>query len=123
MSHSLELTGVVVHVGQPEQITDTFSKRDLILKIDGETQYPQEIKMQAANEKMDKLNGLGPGARITVGFNMRGSSYNRKSDGKKDWFLNLNIWRVEVHSNTAGASQAEPQGAASSQQAHDDVPF
>ncbi len=79
--------GKVHRIGQIENISDKFKKRELILEIPG--QYPQFIKFEAVQDKVSLLDGLRPGQDINVHFNLNG----RESKG--NFYNTLQVWKVE----------------------------
>lgn len=90
----MKITGKIVHATKPEQITNTFRKRDLIVEIDQDTQYPQEIKVELHNNNCELITGMNKGDDVEVHINLRGRSYVNK-EGKKAWFSSIVGWRVQ----------------------------
>jgi hypothetical protein len=87
-------TGIVLSVGQTQQVSDKFRKRDLIIKTEHESQYPQECKFQLTQDKCELADKLEIGHLITVHYNLRGRAWVK--DGViKDYFNTLEIWRIE----------------------------
>lgn len=135
---NVEITGTVQLIGDVEQVTDKFSKRDIIVQIDEASQYPQLCKVQFSNVNVDKLNGIDVGDEVRITADIRSSKlfFNQKL-GRDDCFTNLNGWKVELVRRSRNATQsnanpsgtpraaAPPQSAAGKQQAaeFDDVPF
>jgi single-strand DNA-binding protein len=94
MSSTYEATGYIVHIGQTTQISDTFKKRDLVIELpDG--QYPQQIKFQVTGDRTASLERFSEGEQVKVCFNLKGRGYERKSDGGRDWYLNLDVWKID----------------------------
>lgn len=112
-SQSYTAQGRIIHIGETQQITDTFKKREFVIEIpDGN--YPQEVKFQLAKDHTTKLDGLAVGTEVVVSFNLRGKAYTRK-DGTQDWFNNMDAWRIETLANG--------QPSLDTLETHDDVPF
>lgn len=86
---NVELTGTVHLIGALETISDRFSKKELVVNIDEETTYPQQISTQCANAKIDLLNGINHGEKVKVTCNLNG----RSSNGK--YYNQLNVWKIE----------------------------
>lgn len=129
MSNSFETTGRVHVISDTQQVSDTFKKREFVLEIqDGN--YPQYVKFQMTQDKTILLDNYQIGQEVKVLFNLRGREYVRKNDGSKDYWLNLEAWRIEAASSGVGASaegtdysQISPASASGGAQDFDDVPF
>lgn len=106
---SLQVIGRLHIIGQTEQVTDNFRKRDFIIEISDETPsgivYTNYAKFQLANNYCTALDNFQTGTLVKVSFQLRGKMINKK-DGGVDCFTNLNAWRVESHNPT---SYAQPQ--------------
>ena len=83
------LKGTVKAIMATEQVTDNFSKKEMVIVVDEETNYPQEIICQAVNARIDQMNGINHGDRITAKCNLKG----RNKDGR--YFINLEAWKIE----------------------------
>lgn len=83
--------GLLHKLGQTEQVSDKFRKRDLILKIEGE--YPQTVAFQLTQDKCEKADTLQVGQQVTVHFNLRGREWSGP-DGKVKVFNTLECWKV-----------------------------
>jgi len=128
MSKSYELVGSVMMIKNTEQITDTFKKREVILKIDPESQYPQEVKLQTTQDKTKLLDDVRVGDIISVSFNLQGKGYEKKDGSGRDAITNLNIWKLErIQGTMTDAGQkfdaADQNRTAQPAGDFDDIPF
>jgi len=90
----MQVKGKVIHIGQTENVTDTFKKRVLVVEVpDGE--YPQQIKMEAVQKHVDILDNVKIGDDVTASINLRGREFDNKKTGQKDWFTSIQVWKVE----------------------------
>ncbi len=105
MSNNFQATGSVVYVGPVQQVTDSFSKRDLVIEIE-DGQHPQQVQFQAANDRAALLDSLAIGQTVTVHFNLRGTSYEKKDGSGKAWFTNLALWKIDHAAQAAAAPAA-----------------
>ena len=113
---SLEINGVIHQISEVAQITDTFKKREFVLKItDGD--YEQFIQFQTTQDRTDSLNFVKEGDAVLVKFNLQGKPYTK--DGVTRYFSNLNAWRIEKLN--ADAPKEEP--TANAPEAFNDLPF
>ena len=115
MSTSYEATGRVVAILDTEQVNDTFKKREFAIQIE-DGQYPQQVKFQVVQDKTTMLDNFKEGQEVKVLFNLRGREFERKSDGRKDYWLNLDAWRIE-------ALGEQPASNDKTDTFKDDVPF
>jgi len=109
---SFEIKGIVKHVG-PTVETGTerkFRKRDLILTIDYEGDYPQTILIEAAQDKCDdaNLNSCVPGDIVTVSGNFRGREWFNEKKGLTQVFNTLSLWKIAIETKKKTAAGAPP---------------
>jgi|SRR5690606_20356098 len=118
----MQLTGTLVQSTKIEQITESFKKCNIILEVDKDTQYPQEINIEVHNDNIGKLKGLKAGDDVTVHLNLRGRRYEKAGEPTR-WFNTLVMWKIET---TAQGQSPAPKPAASPVAADnedDDLPF
>lgn len=116
----------VLRVGKIENISESFRKRELILKTDTESQYPQTIKIEAVQAKCDdqQLNEVRPGDIVTVDFNLNGRESTGK-DGQPIVFNTLSLWKISINQTTAQPTQSysAPQVTPADEDESDGLPF
>ena len=118
MSLSFQVSGTAKIVGDKQTFGGGFEKRELVLTVaDGD--YPQDINLEFLKDRISLLDGVQPGAELTVDFNIRGREYNGR------YYNNLIVWRMKVDS--AGHAPAAPapvaQQAAPAAPIGQDIPF
>ena len=126
----MEVQGKVHHLGEEQQVTSSYNKRELVIKTD--EQYPQFILIEfgqgKCNEYLDKLNAND---EVKVSINIRGREWTNPQ-GEVKYFNSIQGWRVEVLSSEPQASATKPSTAQKSpfliaeplaQEEHDDLPF
>lgn len=79
--------------GTISEIKDTahagnFKKREFCLKVD-DGKYPQEIKLEVVQQKVDTLDNFEVDDKVEVQFNLRG---NRSKAGSV--YNNLTAWKI-----------------------------
>lgn len=89
----MEVKGLIKFIGQTENVTDSFKKRDVVITT--EEQYPQHILVQFVQDKCDALNGYQIGQQVTVGINLRGKEYQDKNTGQIRYFNTIQGWKIE----------------------------
>lgn len=89
---SLQLTGTLHFIGQEQQVTEKFRKREFVLKIqDG--QYEELPKFEMTQDKCSQLDRFETGQTVLVSFNVRGREYSK--NGQTSYFTSLQAWRIE----------------------------
>ena len=106
MSDTFELKGALKVLGQTQEFSGGFKKRELVITTEGD--YPQDIKLEVVKDKCDLLDRLSLGQTIKVGFNVRGNEYNGK------YYVNLQAWKIEAVGPAPQQSQADSS---------DEIPF
>lgn len=111
---SYQLTGKIKVLGAVEQKSDTFKVRKFVVSIDGDSQYPQHVEIQASNEKCDILNTFTVGSEVTVSFNLRGREW-KSPQGDVKYFNTLDAWRIDAGATSNG--DASPNTVPANQKA------
>lgn len=87
------ITGVIYKIDETQQVSEKFSKRELILKTSGD--YPQYIPVQFTNKNIDKLNAINKGQEVTIHYNLNGRLWNSPK-GEEKCFCSLDGWKLDV---------------------------
>lgn len=89
---ALELVGQVHEVGDVQQVTDKFRKRDLVVKVtDGE--FEEFIAFEAHQDRVELFDTVNVGDTVEVSFNLRGRPWTSR-EGVTKYFNTLVAWRV-----------------------------
>ena len=102
---SLETTGVIHELYDEKQITESFKKREFVLKIE-DGKYEQFVLFQMTQDRVDILDKYKKGDSVTVSFNLSGKPYTNK-EGETKYFSNLTAWKVQKVESEAPAPVAE----------------
>jgi len=123
-----KVTGTVKFIGETINVTEKFSKRDLV--ITDQSQYPQDISFQLSQDKVDLLDSFVQGDLIEVSFNLRGREWVNPTTGEVKYFNTLDAWRIEglnqVERNNHEAEQVAnipTVETVATETAEDDLPF
>ncbi|MBC7912986.1 MAG: DUF3127 domain-containing protein [Pyrinomonadaceae bacterium] len=121
----MDIKGKIHEILPVMNVTETFKKRELVIEFAENPQYPEYIKFEALQDKVNLFDPLKVGDQVEVFFNLRGRPWTDKS-GKTAYFNTLVVWRVNVLAGNAAESPA-PEYAApvdiSSAPEDDDLPF
>ena len=129
-------TGVVLAVGQPQQIASksgkTFTKRTLYLDctphdgITGErSQYENKLLFEFMESKTALLDNIKPGQVVTVSFDLQGTEITDQTGQTKN-YIHVRPFGIEVRQvQQAPQPQptSQPQPASQTQQTDNDMPF
>lgn len=119
------IQGKVLMIGETNQVSAKFRKRDLVVEFAENPMYPQKILFQLTQAKCDLIEEkeIKVGQLISVEYNLRGRDWI-SPDNKTLYFNTLEAWKLEV------VAQAEPapiQGKEAIEDADvlqtDDLPF
>jgi hypothetical protein len=92
--------GTLIKKFDVEQITETFSKRSIVVRIEHE-KYPQEVKLECVGASKDLIEPLNIGTTVRCTCELTGRSYTRKTDGSTDWFTSVRCFDLQgVGANT-----------------------
>lgn len=120
-----EITGRVIHVGETIEVSEKFKKRPFVVEYAENPSYPEELQIEAVNDKCVALDELREGDEVTVHFNLRGRAWTNK-EGVKQWFNTLSMWKFNIN-RTNGPGNKEPEytppADISSAQEDEDSPF
>ncbi|WP_262247925.1 DUF3127 domain-containing protein [Parapedobacter soli] len=110
----MEIRGKVHEIGDVQQVTDTFKKRDLIVQYAENPQFVEYIRFEATQDRTALFDSLNVGDEVEVSFNLRGRPWTNK-DGVTSYFNSLVAWRVAkvtAEPVTAGQPGATQQAVA-----------
>jgi hypothetical protein len=116
----MEITGKVLEISNPEQVTEKVTKRELILEYAENPQYPEFLKFEVVNDKCALLDNISVGTNVEVSFNLRGRAWTDKT-GKKVYFNSLQLWKIRVLSHTP--EYARPADLSAGEDDSSDLPF
>jgi len=122
----MEVTGKIKVIGSTVNVTETFSKRELVVSTD--EQYPQHILIEFNKDKCSLLDKYKVGEVVTVGINLGGREWVNPQ-GETKYFNSIKGWKISVN-GTAQPQQNVPINTAPfetvknvNQEQHSDLPF
>jgi hypothetical protein len=87
----MEVTGKIKVIGSTQNITETFSKRELVVSTD--EQYPQHILIEFNKDKCSLLDKFKVGEVVTVGINLQGREWVNPQ-GETKYFNSVKGWKI-----------------------------
>jgi len=91
----MKLQGKVKLVGQTEQVSDKFKKRELVITTNDNPTYPQHISVQCTNDKCVMLDNLSIGTEVSLEINLRGREWTSPK-GEVKYFNTIECWKVDI---------------------------
>ena len=88
----MKISGIIKQINKTQVLSDKFSKRELILKTDWETKYPQYLVIQFTQSKVTLLDNFQVGEVVTINVNLKGREY-AGADGVK-YFNTIEGWAI-----------------------------
>lgn len=114
----MELQGTIKFIGQTEQVSATFQKRDVVIMTEESSQYPQPILVQFTQAKCDELNTCQVGQQAIISVNLRGKEYQDKQTGQIKYFNTIQGWRITAVGMQQQPQYGQPQQQGFQQQQH-----
>ena len=88
--------GFIEAIGGEQRITETFFKRELVLRVDEEyngNTYSEYPVFTMLNKRTSMVDGFAAGQYVRVHWNLRGKKSVK--DGKTGFFNQLDMWKIE----------------------------
>ena len=118
----MEIEGSIEVIRDTNQVSEKFKKREVIVVTD-ET-YPQYISIEFQQDKCDMLDKYKVGDKVSIGFNLRGRSWEDKAKGATRYFNTIQGWKIQALGSAPVAVQPAPTPAAPVPAVEDgDLPF
>lgn len=99
-----ELSGTVKVVMDTVKFDSGFTKREFVVTTPDD-RFPQHIKFECVKDKCALLDGIKPGQRVTVLFDIRGNEFKGK------YFVSLSAWKIEPIAKGGADGEAEEEPA------------
>lgn len=88
----MEVTGKIKMIGEPQQVSSSFRKREVVVTTD--EQYPQHILIEFTQDRTDLLNAFQVGQPVKISINLRGREWVNPQ-GETRYFNTIQGWRIE----------------------------
>lgn len=121
----MDIKGKVHEISQVITVSEKFKKRELILEYAENPSYPEYVKFEAVQDKVNLFDNVKVGDNVELFFNLRGRPWTDKT-GKTSYFNTLSVWRLTPLGAGDGASAPEYNAAPvdiTSAPDEDDLPF
>ncbi len=122
----MDIKGKVHEVSEVITVSEKFKKREVVIEYAENPSYPEYVKLEAVQDKVNLLDAVKVGDQVEVFFNLRGRPWTDKN-GKTQYFNTLSVWRLNVLGGAASATPtpefAAPADLSAESGAEDDLPF
>ena len=102
----MEVQGSIKVIGEVQEISATFKKRELVVSTD--EQYPQTLSIEFIQDKTDLLNKFEIGQNVKVGINLRGREWENPHTKEINYFNSIQGWRIELLENSSSDDDLPP---------------
>lgn len=107
-----ELEGKIKEIFDEQTFGSGFRKREFVITVE-DGKYPQEIKFECVQDKIQQLEGISQDDTVKVKFDIRGREW------KGNYFVNLSAWQINSTSSSSEGADAPPPA----DEPPDDIPF
>ena len=102
----MEVQGSIKVIGEVQEISATFKKRELVVSTD--EQYPQTLSIEFIQDKTDLLNKFEIGQNVKVAINLRGREWENPQTKEIKYFNSIQGWRIELLGNSNSDDDLPP---------------
>ena len=124
-----EAVGVLHSIGDTQQVSEKFRKREFVIKEDGgKEEYPNYLAFELVQDDVTKVDSLSVGDKVKVSYYTNGRLWTPTDGRPERCFVTLKPSSVEVlevsRSATKGMAPVAPAAAPAAAPADDDsLPF
>ncbi len=90
----IEVTGRIHAIFETKQVTDRFSKREFVLELAENPNYPQLVLFQLTGDRVHHIDSFAVGDEVRVDFSLRGREW-KSPRGEIKYFNSLDAWSLE----------------------------
>ena len=119
MSKPYEITGTVEHVGEVQAFKNDFTKRVLVVLLDGNPERPNYVPFDFTMDDCSKLDDVTNGQKVSVKFYVGGHKWDNPRDGTTKYFPDLKARDIEI----LGEAPSQPASQPVTTKEEDDLPW
>lgn len=102
----MEAKGTIHKIFNTQTFDSGFSKREFVLKIAENPDYPQFVKFELTKDKCALLDDCAVGQELTVAFNLNGREWIDPK-GEAKYFNTLTAWKIEKGAKAEAVEQED----------------
>lgn len=115
----MKVTGTLEVKRDVNQVTDTFKKREAVIKTN--EQYPQLLLIEFTQDNVDLLNKYNVGDEVEVSINLKGRKWV-SPQGEEKYFTTIQGWKIFALNNEP-QSENNQNKPSFEEDGTEDVPF
>lgn len=119
---TIQISGKLHAIFEAQKITERFRKREFVLELSDNPDYPQYVMFQLANDRCDHIDGFSIGDIVHIEFNLRGREWN-SPQGDTKYFNSLDVWKIEKSGSDNNAPSGTDEPPPHNDEFLKDVPF
>ena len=101
-------TGTIRVMGETQQVSARFEKREFVVEIAENPRYPQMVQFQLTGKRVGALDDFRVGDEVEVEFSLRGREWTSPR-GEVKYFNSLDVWAIErVGGQASGGGSGGP---------------
>lgn len=110
----MNIKGRIIEIFETQQVSEKFKKREFVIECGENTQYPEYIKFETVQDKVNLVDSYKMGEEVDVFFNLRGRAWTNQQ-GVKNYFNSLQAWKINrVEGVSNNYQQAAPANRSTS---------
>ncbi|MCB1746388.1 MAG: DUF3127 domain-containing protein [Gammaproteobacteria bacterium] len=122
---SMTTSGRLHAVFETKQITERFQKREFVLEIAENPNYPQYVAFELTGDRVGEIEQFRVGDTVEVDFSLRGREWTSRQ-GEVRYFNSLDVRALRGQGSGGGQARAAEDPPADDEPppfTDDDVPF
>jgi hypothetical protein len=92
---AFKMKGVIKVIKPTQQVSEKFSKRELVVTDLSEAQYPQDILFELKQDKTSLLDNFMQGQEVEISFNLKGREWT-SPQGDVKYFNTLDAFKIDA---------------------------
>lgn len=104
-----------------------FKKRGIVICDNPDSDYPNEIQLEASGELLEKLGGFKKDDEVVIEFFLNGRGWDSPKAGKRLYFNTLKIASIDLKGEAGAGDDTEPVNESvtlgEGEEVADDIPF
>lgn len=118
----IQAGGKLHAIFEAQQVTQRFRKREFVVEMSDNSDYPQYVLFQLTGERCDNIDGFAIGDNVRIEFNLRGREWTSPK-GETKYFNSLDVWTIEKEGARADDFRGEDDPPQHDDSFFKDVPF
>lgn len=103
----ITVNGKLHTIFETKQITDRFQKREFVVEMTDNPQYPQVVLFQLTGNRCDVLDEFKVDDEVRIEFSLRGREWT-SPQGDVKYFNSLDVWTLEKAGGAPARGDDEP---------------